>query len=56
MADLEQMTNLERDVEEVVQQLLVKGDEFVQLLKDRLQDVAPKRRRVRSQNRGRRII
>jgi hypothetical protein len=49
MADQEeQLTALEHEVEECVATLLEKGDEFVQLLRNRLQEVAPKRRSIRS--------
>ncbi len=54
-AEPEQLTNLEMEVEEVLQNLLEKGDDFVQLLRNRLQEVAPKRRHVRTtQPNGRR--
>lgn len=49
MSDQEdERTNLEVEVDEVVEALLAKGDAFVQLLKERLQETAPKRRRIRT--------
>ncbi len=59
MSDHEdERTNLEVEVDEVVEALLARGDAFVQLLKERLQEAAPKRRRVRTTepNGRRRVI